>query len=57
MICGPAEYQLIQDLLHDYDVNARPVNTPLDVVNVSIGLHFTQILKLVGAQIAVILIV
>ena len=44
------ELQLVQDLMSNYDVNARPVVNPGDTVNVEIGAALQQIVDLVRIE-------
>ena len=46
--CVNQEYRLLQDLLRQYDVNARPVDNPSQVINVRMGVSLFQILDLVS---------
>ena len=43
------ELQLVQDLMTNYDVNARPVLDPGDAVAAEIGVALQQIVDLVSA--------
>ena len=44
------QVRLMEDLLKDYDANARPVKNSSDVVTVQIGLAYNEIKDLVSSN-------
>ena len=45
---NPAEFNLVQTLLSDYNVDVRPVHDPSQTLEVSIGIAIRQIIDVVS---------